>query len=513
MSPAGDTSGSTTAADIAQHEKPDDQQNELAVVFQEIDPEEEKRLVRKLDRYIMPLMAVVYFFQYLDKNSINFAAVFGLREDLSLCGEQFSWVVSLFYLGQLISEYPAAYILSRFHITRFVGVTIIVWGFMEMCIGASNNFVGLAVTRFFLGFAEAAVSPAFIIITSNWYRRDEHPIRVATWVSMNGISQIVGGLLMYALGRTDMAIPSWRAIFLVFGGLTVASGIAFLTMMPVNTTTAWFLTEREREVATMRLAIDRATRDKADFDKKQMVEAFKSPLTWLSFMMALCITLTAPILKFSCIAIEGFGFSKFRTMLVSLPAGALNFITVWASALVPHFFPGTRISSAVCLITFPLIGSILFLVLPEPAPDCPCWGIVVSTWLAGCTSAPLCSCAALLASNVKGNTKKSIISAGFFIAFCVGSIAGPQAWLEIEAPRYRTGCMLSIASWAVLVLVLLAYQTILRRKNKNRERKAAEGYAEYKSGGQVDARSHIQIGVSENSDLTDVEDKGFRYST
>lgn len=321
MSPTGDTSGSTTAADIAQHEKPDDQQNELAVVFQEIDPEEEKRLVRKLDRYIIPLMAVVYFFQCksrpslhqessfclltsfrkdLDKNSINFAAVFGLREDLSLCGEQFSWVVSLFYLGQLISEYPAAYILSRFHITRFVGVTIIVWGFMEMCIGASNNFVGLAVTRFFLGFAEAAVSPAFIIITSNWYRRDEHPIRVATWVSMNGISQIVGGSLMYALGRTDMAIPSWRAIFLVFGGLTVASGIAFLTLMPVNTTTAWFLTEREREVATMRLAIDRATRDKADFDKKQMVEAFKSPLTWLSFMMALCITLTAPILKVNC---------------------------------------------------------------------------------------------------------------------------------------------------------------------------------------------------------------------
>lgn len=63
MSPAGDTSGSTTAADIEQHEKPDDQQNEIAVVFQEIDPEEEKKLVRKLDRYIMPLMAVVYFFQ------------------------------------------------------------------------------------------------------------------------------------------------------------------------------------------------------------------------------------------------------------------------------------------------------------------------------------------------------------------------------------------------------------------------------------------------------------------
>ncbi|KAM0263814.1 hypothetical protein ACHAPA_008548 [Fusarium lateritium] len=296
MSPAGDISGSTTAADTTQHEKPDDQ-DDVAVVFPELDPEEEKKLVRKLDRHIMPLMAIVYFFHDLDKNSINFAAIFGLRADLSVYGKRFSWAVAFFYLGQLISEYPAAYILSRFRITRFVGVTIVVWGLMEMCMGASNNFGGLAATRFLLGFAEAAVSPAFIIITSNWYRRSEHPVRVATWISMNGISQIVGSLLMYALGRTDLAIPSWGAIFLVFGGLTIASGIAFLILMPVDTTTAWFLTEREREVATMRLAIDRATRDKADFDPKQMVEALKSPLTWLSFMMAVCITLTAPILK------------------------------------------------------------------------------------------------------------------------------------------------------------------------------------------------------------------------
>ncbi|KAM0254257.1 hypothetical protein ACHAP5_000244 [Fusarium lateritium] len=298
MSRAGDISGSTTAADTTQHEKPDDQ-DEVAVVFPELDPGEEKKLVRKLDRHILPLMAIVSFFQYLDKNSINFVAIFGLRGDLSLYGKLFSWPVSLFFVGQLISEFPAAYILSRFPIKRCVGVTIVVWGLMEMCIGASNNPWGLAVARFFLGIAEGAVSPAFIIITSHWYRRDEHPIRVATWVSMNGISQIVGSLLMYALGGTDLAIPSWRAIFLVFGGLTTASGIAFLILMPADTTTAWFLTEREREVATMRLAIDRSTRDKADFDPKQMVEALKSPLTWLSFMMAVCITLTAPILKSS----------------------------------------------------------------------------------------------------------------------------------------------------------------------------------------------------------------------
>ena len=207
--------------------------------------------------------------------------------------------MSLFYIGQLVSEWPAAYILSRLRINTFVGCTIVAWGGVEMAIAASQNFPGLAATRFFLGFTEAAVSPAFIIITSNWYRRREHPMRVAAWVSMNGISQIVGALLMYAVGGANTSIESWRAIFLIFGGLTIACGILFLFMMPRDTTTAWFLNEREREIATRRLAIDRATRDRAEFNQAQMWEALKSPLTWFYFYFALCITLTSPILKVS----------------------------------------------------------------------------------------------------------------------------------------------------------------------------------------------------------------------
>ena len=37
----------------------------INVEFQQIDPAEERKLVKKLDRVIMPLMACVYFFQCL----------------------------------------------------------------------------------------------------------------------------------------------------------------------------------------------------------------------------------------------------------------------------------------------------------------------------------------------------------------------------------------------------------------------------------------------------------------
>ncbi|KAL1862441.1 hypothetical protein VTK73DRAFT_6882 [Phialemonium thermophilum] len=321
-----------------------------------------------------------------------------------------------------------------------------------MAIAATHDFRGLAAARFMLGFAEAAVSPAFIIITSLWYRRREHPIRVAAWISMNGISQIVGALLMYAVGGAHhLTMASWRASFLIFGGLTVACGVALVLLMPKDTTTAWFLNARERELATRRLAIDRATRDRAEFNKAQMWEALRSPLTWLYFWFALCITLTSPILKvrggpldganlynkvhftrcasqltraqFSSIVINGFGYSNFRTMLLGTPSGAISFVAVWISALGPRLFPNTRIYTIIFLSLIPLAGSLVLVFVPvENAHDGNAWGIVVATWLAGCSSPPLSGVAALMASNVKGNTKKSIVSAGFFISYCVGCI-------------------------------------------------------------------------------------------
>lgn len=235
----------------------------------------------------------------LDKSTINQAAIFGLRADLQLSGEEFSWVVSLFYLGQLVSEYPAAFLLSRLPITLYVGVTVVIWGGVNMCMGSIHNFKGLAVTRFFLGFSEGTVSPAFIILTSIWYKRREHPIRTAAWISMNGVSQIVGALIMYGIGHSEMKLAPWRSLFLICGGLTSAVGILFIIAMPRDTMTAWFLNEREREVATQRLAIDRATRDRAEFNKHQVREALTCSMTWIYFFIALCITLNTPILKVS----------------------------------------------------------------------------------------------------------------------------------------------------------------------------------------------------------------------
>ena len=63
------------------------------------DPVQLKRLVRKIDFTIAPLLAAVYFLQFLDKTTLSYTAVMGIRTDTHLKGQDYSDLSMLFYIG------------------------------------------------------------------------------------------------------------------------------------------------------------------------------------------------------------------------------------------------------------------------------------------------------------------------------------------------------------------------------------------------------------------------------
>lgn len=65
------------------------------------DPVQLKKLIRKIDFTIAPLLAAVYFLQFLDKTTLAYTAVMGIRTDTHLCGQDYSDVSMLFYIGTL----------------------------------------------------------------------------------------------------------------------------------------------------------------------------------------------------------------------------------------------------------------------------------------------------------------------------------------------------------------------------------------------------------------------------
>ena len=85
-----------------------------------------------------------------------------------LQGQQYSWVSSVFYFGYFFWEYPTTYLIARLPVAKYLAVNTLVWGAVVALTAACSNYGGLITVRFFLGVAEATITPAFMFITSTW---------------------------------------------------------------------------------------------------------------------------------------------------------------------------------------------------------------------------------------------------------------------------------------------------------------------------------------------------------
>lgn len=103
-----------------------------------LSPEEDRQLLQKIDLMyvplawflamnanertyrLLPVMLISYLLQYLDKSAMSYTAILGLRTDLHLVGQDYSWASSIFYFGYLAASYPVAYLLVRLPVAKFM---------------------------------------------------------------------------------------------------------------------------------------------------------------------------------------------------------------------------------------------------------------------------------------------------------------------------------------------------------------------------------------------------------
>lgn len=143
----------------------------------EIDEATNKRLLRTIDWHLMPIMCCVYGINYLDKTTISYASVMGLKVDLGLKGDQYQWLGSMFYFGYLGWEFITTRLLARLPLAKYSAFNVIMWGTTLALFATVSNFGGAVAIRFFLGVFEAAVTPGFAMFTSQWWTKREQGVR------------------------------------------------------------------------------------------------------------------------------------------------------------------------------------------------------------------------------------------------------------------------------------------------------------------------------------------------
>lgn len=97
---------------------------------------------------------------------------------------------------------------------------------------------------------------------------------------------VLYSLIGYAVGNITTGLPRWMYVFIIFGAVSVATGIWSLLVLPDLPSTAKFLTERERAIAVERVAANRQGVKNRHFKWYQVKQAALDPKTWLLFIMA-----------------------------------------------------------------------------------------------------------------------------------------------------------------------------------------------------------------------------------
>lgn len=183
----------------------------INVVRVPLTEEDNKRIRHKTDRRILVILIWVYFLQILDKTVLGYGATFGLQEDANLTGNQYSLVGSIAPIAQLAWQPFSSFLIVKVPHRILMPVLVFGWGVAQTCMAACHNFGGLMATRFLLGLFEAGCLPLFSIITSQWYRRAEQPLRVAAWYGTNGLATIIAAALSYGLGHIKSDIlAEWQ---------------------------------------------------------------------------------------------------------------------------------------------------------------------------------------------------------------------------------------------------------------------------------------------------------------
>ncbi|EJU03257.1 MFS general substrate transporter [Dacryopinax primogenitus] len=430
---------------------------------------EDRRVLRKIDLWVLTPMLIVYFLQQMDKSSVSYASVFNLQAETNLVGTQYAWLTSIVYVAQLVFQPLSSYALVKFPVGKWVLFNVFCWGACVACMGAAKDFGGLLTTRFFLGVFEATVAPSFIAITQMWWRRREQTYRTISWNASNGFASIFGPLIAFGVGHVNNPnILPYQGIFIFLGCLTVALTPVVGYMLPDNPTTARFLKNgNDRVIAIERLRSGNMGTENKTWKWPQFWETMRDVKTWLwALLLFLVACPSGGISAFGGLIVQGFGYDSFTTILFQMPFGGITVlsiaITSWVTNKIKLRFPVIAFMSL-----FPIAGAVTIRQLPRDNKG----GLLAAYYMVsflGCLQPLLYSWSNL---NAAGHTKKVTNTAVLFIAQCVGNIVGPQVYKAEEKPYYYTGIAVDLGCWCALIFAILGTAAYLHYLNKQQEKR------------------------------------------
>jgi ACS family tartrate transporter-like MFS transporter len=229
-------------------------------------PTIEQQTMRKVYLRLLPLAMVVYFFCYLDRINVSFAAL-QMNASIGLTAAAYGLSSTAFYIGYCLFEVPSNVILDKVGARIWIARIMITWGLCSGATAFATGPVSFLTIRLLLGFAEAGLFPGIVLLFTYWFP-DHHRARIVSSFTLAlPISVALGAPVSTAILGLDglLGYAGWKWIFLLEALPTILIGIFVLfalTDRPANARWLnaeqkdWLITTLEHE----RRAVERAGR-------------------------------------------------------------------------------------------------------------------------------------------------------------------------------------------------------------------------------------------------------------
>ena len=182
----------------------------------------------------------------------------------------------------------------------YLAANIFMWGALLMCQAASQNFATLAALRILSGAFEAIADPAFMLIISMFYTREEQPWRISIYYAFNGVGVAGGGLIGrrdalifrvrlmtsgYGIGHIKGSIESWRYEFIIVGASCCIWAIVLAIFLPNSPATFRGYSHEEKLMMIARLRKNQTGVENRVIKWDQIRETFTDYKSYLFFLL------------------------------------------------------------------------------------------------------------------------------------------------------------------------------------------------------------------------------------
>ncbi|MCB5314925.1 MFS transporter [Yersinia intermedia] len=183
------------------------------------------RKIKGLRWYMIALVTVGTILGYLTRNAIAVAAP-TLQEQLHITTQQYSYIIAAYSAAYTLMQPVAGYVLDVMGTKVGYAMFAIMWAIFCMSTALASSWGGLAIARGAVGMAEAAMIPAGLKASSEWFPAKERSIAVGYF----NVGSSIGGMIAPPLVVWAIVMHSWQMAFIITGVLSLIWAIAWLIL-------------------------------------------------------------------------------------------------------------------------------------------------------------------------------------------------------------------------------------------------------------------------------------------